>query len=555
MAPFAGRRRASLDFDRAGAVSMAFVPLALAVVALLLRLFAIDRQPLWFDEAMTLHIVHAPNGLDHVHNTPPLYYVLLRGWCACFGNGIAALRSLSAVVGALTVLASFHAARRAFGERAALATAVFVTFAPIHLYYSQEARAYALLVLVLTVALHAVWSLAAERRRFAWIVLVVANVAALMTHYLAAIPLAIAHLLAALSAPRGERRAAVVAIGSAGLAAVGLLVPWLLFWSSRTAYESRDMEWLTLLWSRMAAWEPFADSFELLLLGGQENRTPVFLKQFTTMSFPEWLRVAALVGCGGFGAVVAARARHATAGWRTTALQCVALVGGSLVVLWLVSFVKAVYCPGRYDLIAFPGLAVLVGGGIALLPTVPRAARTVAAAALLPFGLGIAVKDWRYMTAEAAPDPSRPVAAILAAGAKADETVILGGAVGVPVLAHLYQRGFTWSERRCRTENGDVEFGLRLLPASLEDAPATVARYLRVVADGSLPEELRRLLAETRSAGVWLVIGDELRTGGRDPAMESVGRGLFDVLRGAGYVIVDGGDPSLGVVHLRRRGG
>jgi len=527
------------------------IAIGLAALALLLRLWGIERQPLWLDEAMTAHIVHAPNGLDHVHNTPPLYYLLLRGWCAWFGLGNGALRSLSAVAGALTVFASFHAARRAFGERAAIATAVFVTFSPIHVHYSQEARAYALLLLETTVALWALWSLAHERRRGTWVVLLLANFTALTTHYLAAIPLAIAHPLVAFLAPRAGRRAAITAIGTAGVGAALLLVPWLLFWSRRTAYEANDMEWLGLLWSQMRAWEPFTLSFELLLLGGQAGHTPIFLKQFGSLAFPEELRIVALAGLVVAAVATVVGGRRGALAWRTPALQCAVLATAPLVVLWGLSFGKPVYCPGRYDLIAWPGLVLLVGGLVAHVGAGPRLASAAAVVGFGAFAVGVGVKDWRYLTADAAPDPLRPVAELLATNAKRDETVILTGAVGVPVLAHLYQRGFTWVERRCRSAGGEVEFGLRLLPASLEDAPATATRYVRAVADGSLPAELRRLLPESRPAGVWLVLGDELRTGGQDAAMEAIGRGLFDELRAAGFTIV-GGEPRLGVAHLRR---
>ncbi|MBM4062943.1 MAG: hypothetical protein FJ265_17885, partial [Planctomycetes bacterium] len=214
--------------------------LLFAFAALFLRLSCIDTQPLWFDEGMTLHIVHAPDGLAYVHNTPPLYYWLLRPWTSWFGIGAAGLRSLSALAGAGFVWAAFHGARCAFGNRAALPAALLALLSPIQLYYSQEARAYALLLLLLLVALWMLWRLAERVRIGAFVLLVGASAGALYTHYLAAFLLAPAYAVCAWSPPPGARRTLVRALGAAALAVVLLLLPWLLTWSQSTEFEARD---------------------------------------------------------------------------------------------------------------------------------------------------------------------------------------------------------------------------------------------------------------------------------------------------------------------------
>lgn len=524
---------------------------AFALAALLLRSLQLGTQPLWFDEALTAHIAHAPDGLDFVHNTPPLYHWLCRGWSTWFGIGATGLRSLSAVAGALFVWATFHAARSAFDARTASCAAAFALAAPIHIYYSQEARAYALLVGELMLVLWLLWRLTARDGARGWPWLAITSAAALYTHYLAAIPLAIAYLVVgtAAAAParwRSARRAAV-----AGAVACAALVPWLLWWSQRTPFASSDMHWLELLWQRLSGPRAVASSLELFVVGPDAAHAPVFLKQFSSLTFPPLLRLAALVASTLLLALAVWRWRAAPAPQRRAYGQAAALAFGPLAVLWLVSLVRPIYCPGRYDLIALPGFVLFAARSVALATAAPRLwQRLLAWGAAAVVACVVVAKDLAYFQAPAAPDRSRAVAAQLGAQVQAGDAVILTGAVGLPVLAHLYRQGFVWSERRCRSAR--LEFECRLLPPALETAPAAASRYLAALEDGSLATELQQLVRPLRSDGLWLVLGDELHGEHRAPAMAALGRELFAVLHEAGFELV-GGEPELGLARLARR--
>jgi mannosyltransferase len=135
------------------------------------------------------------------------------------------VRSLSALVGTATVPAVYAAARELCDRRTALAASGLAVVSPFLVWYSQEARAYALLVLLGALSL---WLLARLLRRWsahdaAWWALVCAL--ALATHYFALfliIPQAL-WLLAA----RGWRvrpLLAVCAVGVAGLALLPLAI-------------------------------------------------------------------------------------------------------------------------------------------------------------------------------------------------------------------------------------------------------------------------------------------------------------------------------------------
>lgn len=126
--------------------------LALLLLATGLRFYGLTAQSFWNDEGNTARLVERPLSLiiegaaGDIH--PPGYYLLLHGWRALAGESEFALRGFSALCGVLTVAITASAARCAGGRWAAIGAALFVAVHPLAVYYSQEARMYALLGLV-----------------------------------------------------------------------------------------------------------------------------------------------------------------------------------------------------------------------------------------------------------------------------------------------------------------------------------------------------------------------------------------------------------------------
>jgi mannosyltransferase len=132
--------------------------IGLIALAAALRFWRIGDQSFWLDEVFTAKLAgdDLPGLLDGVtetESTPHLYYVLAWIWARVFGEGEAALRSLSAVFGIATVPVAYLAARELFRPAVALVAAALVAVNPWFVWYSQEARAYALLMLLATASL------------------------------------------------------------------------------------------------------------------------------------------------------------------------------------------------------------------------------------------------------------------------------------------------------------------------------------------------------------------------------------------------------------------
>ena len=161
-------------------------------------------------------------------SNPPLFYVLEWGWTRVFGDGEAGLRSLSALAGLLTVPVAYAigAARAGGVARAGLAAAALVAVNPLLVWFSQEARSYALATLLSAVALLLILRVEDDRRGRVLAGWALAAALALATHYFTAFVLAPQAVWLLWRHPRrrarGRRRSA--ALAAAGLALLPLLL-------------------------------------------------------------------------------------------------------------------------------------------------------------------------------------------------------------------------------------------------------------------------------------------------------------------------------------------
>ena len=123
----------------------------LTVLAAVLRFATIGVQSYWADEALTAYEVHLPFGamlsaVAHNETTPPLYFLVAWAWAHVFGTGEATLRSLSALPGVAVVPIAYLCGRDLVSRRAGVIAAALAAVNPFLIWYSQEARAYMLLI-------------------------------------------------------------------------------------------------------------------------------------------------------------------------------------------------------------------------------------------------------------------------------------------------------------------------------------------------------------------------------------------------------------------------
>jgi Dolichyl-phosphate-mannose-protein mannosyltransferase len=127
----------------------------LVLLGAALRFATIDLQSYRYDEAVTVARVLHPSLFDtfaavpRSESTPPLYYLVAWFWSRPFGTGEVWMRSLSALAGTASILVVYLAALALpLARRAAQIAALAVAVSPVLVWFSQDARAYALVFLL-----------------------------------------------------------------------------------------------------------------------------------------------------------------------------------------------------------------------------------------------------------------------------------------------------------------------------------------------------------------------------------------------------------------------
>lgn len=164
-----------------------WLPTLAVVLALLLRLAALGRKSVWLDEAITLRIAARDAGQIVMAHTitrlhPWLYYLFMHYWND-LGQSEFVARVPSVVFGVVGIFLLYWLVRLWAGRWSATASAWLLAIAPLHVWYSQEARMYAL-VCTLGLASALAFTLGVRRGSlWAWALWVVVTAAGLYTHY------------------------------------------------------------------------------------------------------------------------------------------------------------------------------------------------------------------------------------------------------------------------------------------------------------------------------------------------------------------------------------
>jgi mannosyltransferase len=322
------------------------------VGALGLRLFELTGQSLWYDEGVSAYMtprtfaeIAAATSVD-IH--PPLYYWLLMLWSMACGQGEAALRSFSVVLGTLMVLATWGLGRMVAGRAVGLAAGALLAISPLAVQYSQEVRMYALAGLLAAASswaglalLQALQDDRSGRRRIGLLTIGYGLLAAalLYTHYYGALVVAAQQLYAGLVLLLTRRWRIVPFWGLASGLAVLLFLPWLPVALRQTGYYPG-------LGSPQPAWALALDAVNVLSIG------------IATTRFEFRAGLAPFLGLAALGAINLARR-----GEVVFLLLWLLLPIAGIVVL---SQSRPLYEP-RFLMLVLPAWTILVGAGLVAL--------------------------------------------------------------------------------------------------------------------------------------------------------------------------------------------
>lgn len=409
---FAGSRPESRDVragnagEEAAAGTRLGRPLRIALIAALVvgcatRLALAFLRPLWADEVFTLALARKPLpdllAALRLDSGPPLHYLAAKVLLAPFGGPGAhdvAVRLLSVVASLLHVpLLVRISRRRGVPSAGAVAACLFLVY-PLAAFSGAEGRGYALASLLALASFERLLLLEEEPRARTALLAGLLGGAAVLTHYLALLPVAGA-LLAAL-VRRGPRLHALLASAVAATVAA----TWL---PVALAQPRASMAWTEAQPLGERAWQAAAN----LGLGLSVEPGPALV-------------------LGPLGLVLLAAALLARRG-RARVPAGTPLAASLVVLAPILLFSRSALLPDRTALVLLPVVALVLAEARAVLPATAGAASAVVLAASLPGAL--------------VPTPAAQLAARIVPEARAGASVVAADLWGPELDYRLARAG------------------------------------------------------------------------------------------------------------------
>ncbi len=330
--------------------------LLLLVAATAIRFIYLARKPFWFDECFSVEVARI-RWSDFLHllwwreANMALYYALLRSWLSVnhhYGQSPFFIRSLSVLIAAATVPAIYWLAGLLYNRRVALIAAALFAFNAYNVRYAQEARSYALFLLLATLSSGFLISFVREPTRRNWLGYVTVSILAVYAHFYALLLVAAQWLalraLGGKSAPESSARTARL---RRAWIVIGLAVLPLLLFVAKTG--AGPIRWITRPGIR--------DVLEFYEhLAGGNNWALLII--YAVASFAAAMPLGKQLFAGGQGRETS---------WETWRAQ--------FLLIWLIfpvlltvllSLARPVFL-GRYMIFCLPALLILAAAGLARL--------------------------------------------------------------------------------------------------------------------------------------------------------------------------------------------
>lgn len=151
--------------------------LLIILIGAFLRFYDIGAESLWLDEAASIReAAMSIKGMVAHSNQPPLYFLILNLWIKLFGTGEAALRSLSAIFGIISLLLMYLIGSILFTRRIGLLACFLSAISSFHIRYSQEVRGYSLLLLLALVSYYFFIKIIKQNKKWHYICYLLASI-------------------------------------------------------------------------------------------------------------------------------------------------------------------------------------------------------------------------------------------------------------------------------------------------------------------------------------------------------------------------------------------
>ena len=158
----------------------------IVILATFLRVYQLGMECIWLDEATSILI--SEKGLFEIIRTtksdvhPAFYYIILH-FMTWFGQSEFMVRVPSMIFGIFSIPFMYLVSKRLFGVREGLISSFLLSISLMHIYYSQEARMYSLLVFLVLASIYFFYSAVEENKTWLWLGFIISTVLGIYTHY------------------------------------------------------------------------------------------------------------------------------------------------------------------------------------------------------------------------------------------------------------------------------------------------------------------------------------------------------------------------------------
>ena len=345
--------------DNPTAIAPAWGLSGIVLIGTLLRFAGLGQESIWLDEVTSIIIARMPLSsvvawaAGDIH--PPLYYVVLHFWLS-FGESEFAVRALSALLGVLTIAVIYALAAKLFDRRIGLVSALLLALAPLHIWYSQEARMYVMVTaLSLLSSYLMILALRGQQLRY-WVAYIATSAFAAYTHYFALYALVFLNVFAIYKLRSKDR------------------VSWRRWLAAQVAVALVFAPWLPVLyhqvttggggWVERSLGKPslytLVDTWLYFSIGLDNQLYPVLLRRAAYALFAVCALAAVLPLLGWLHGRVRRQAE------REGVVFCLIYLSLPVLTVWTLSQAKPMYSV-RYLLIFLPPYCMLVAKGICAL--------------------------------------------------------------------------------------------------------------------------------------------------------------------------------------------
>jgi uncharacterized membrane protein len=379
---------------------------------------------LWSDEAYSaLLSLESPTGILNElakDSSPPLFYILLRGWHVLTGGESVTLRLLPAIAGVVGVYLAIRLGTLLWGESAGVRNGLLLAISPLHLYYSQELRPYSLLLVFSSLALIGLAGLTRSSYstwRGGGLYCSGVLLASYTHNYglFLLLPLLVETLQHRIRPRIATMFCAAILAGYA---------PWIPFFIRQV--RTGAAVWVARIWEQTPPALALPKTLAAYVVGGA---VPAYIP-IGSMPLAIWIHIAAYA----VFAFLIGRSLMPVIDRVRTAKQMTLWLCVLLGVPYALSFLIPIYVVGRYDIIALPVFLALAARGWDEVPTRQAIVLGVAVACLSVVAL------WAYFS-RAPLQGARAQAALLAAHARSDDAVLAIGPTRNPLEYYLRDRG------------------------------------------------------------------------------------------------------------------